>query len=69
MFNEEADMLTPNYHAVGPDENVPAIDAVLNHRLREGIGESIVLANMHSNLHLRQKRTVPIWEGMTSSTT
>lgn len=42
MFNEEADMLTPNYHAVGPDENVPAIDAVLNHRLREGIGESLM---------------------------
>lgn len=42
MFNEEADMLTPNYHAVGPDENVPAIDAVLNHRLREGIGEALL---------------------------
>lgn len=53
MFNEEADMLTPNYQAVGPDENLPAIDAVLNHRLRAGIGEAlIVLASIHSNLHL-----------------
>lgn len=41
MFNDEADMLTPNYHAVGPDENVAAIDAVLNHRLRETIGGAI----------------------------
>lgn len=48
MFNEEADMLTPNYQAVGPDENVPAIDAVLNHRLRAGIGEALILlASIH----------------------
>lgn len=40
MFSEdETDMLTPNYWAVGADENVPAIDAVLNHRLKEDISE------------------------------
>lgn len=36
MFSEdEMDMMTPNYWAVGADENVPAIDAVLNHRLKD----------------------------------
>lgn len=39
MFNEEADIMTPNHWPTGPDENVPAIDAVLNHRLRETDGE------------------------------
>lgn len=38
MFSEdETDMMTPNYWAVGADENVPAIDAVLNHRLKDDI--------------------------------
>lgn len=39
MFNEEADELTPSYWAAEPDENVLAIDAVLNHRLRDDVGE------------------------------
>ena len=38
-FNDELETLTPNYWPTGPDENVPAIDAVLNHRLREDISE------------------------------
>ena len=38
MFNEEADIITPNHWPTGPDENVPAIDAVLNHRLKETVG-------------------------------
>lgn len=42
MFNEdEAEMLTPNYWAVGADENVPAIDAVLNHRLKVGVSKDL----------------------------
>ena len=36
MFEEdEADMLTPNYWVTGQEENVPAIDNILNHRPRE----------------------------------
>ena len=35
MFDDEADMVPQGYWTVGPEENVPAIDAVLNHRLRE----------------------------------
>lgn len=35
MFDEEEDMLTPNYWPTGQDENMPAIDVVLDHRLRE----------------------------------
>ena len=35
IFDDEEDMLTPNYWATGPDENMPAIDVVLDHRLRE----------------------------------
>lgn len=33
---EDPDMLTPNYWTTVPDENIQAIDLVLNHRLREG---------------------------------
>lgn len=36
MFSEEdSEMLTPNYWPAGVDESVPAIDAVLNHRMKE----------------------------------
>ncbi|KAK5153791.1 hypothetical protein LTR04_006141, partial [Oleoguttula sp. CCFEE 6159] len=34
---DESEMLTPNYWAAGADDDTPAIDAVLNHRLKEGI--------------------------------
>lgn len=38
MFSEdETDMMTPNYWAAGAEENVPAIDAVLNHRLKDDL--------------------------------
>ena len=33
MFDDETDMV-PQSNWTGPEENVPAIDAVLNHRLR-----------------------------------
>lgn len=35
IFDDDEDMLTPNYWPTGPDENLPAIDIVLDHRLRE----------------------------------
>lgn len=35
MFDDEADMMPQNNWDVSPEENVPAIDAVLNHRLRD----------------------------------
>lgn len=41
IFNDDEDMLTPNYWPTGPDENLPAIDVVLDHRLREDSSESI----------------------------
>ena len=34
-FEDEDNILTPGYWATAQDEDVPAIDAVLNHRLRE----------------------------------
>lgn len=37
MFEEdESEMMTPNYWLTGQDDGTPAIDMVLNHRLREG---------------------------------
>ena len=40
FIEDEPENLTPNYWAAGGDDDVPAIDAVLNHRLRDGISES-----------------------------
>ena len=34
MFDDEADMVPQEHWAASPEETVPAIDAVLNHRLR-----------------------------------
>ena len=42
MFEDEANMVTDNYWAYWPDETLPAIDSVLNHRLREGTADDIV---------------------------
>lgn len=42
MFEDESNMITDNYWANWPDENLPAIDAVLDHRLREGTSDDIV---------------------------
>ena len=39
-FNEdEGEELTPDNQAVNPNVNIPTIDVILNHRLREGVGE------------------------------
>ena len=35
MFDDEDDMVPQSSRQAGPEENSPAIDAVLNHRLRE----------------------------------
>ena len=35
MFDDEADMVPQSYWTTTAEDNVPAIDAVLNHRLRE----------------------------------
>ena len=48
MFSEdETDMLTTNYWATGADENVPAIDAVLNHRLKDDISKWRTIESGH----------------------
>jgi chromodomain-helicase-DNA-binding protein 1 len=40
IFEEEADMLTPNYWVSGDAEDLsPGIDVVLNHRLKDGAGK------------------------------
>ena len=38
MFEDEDEIITPAYWATGQDENIPAIDAILNHRLRDDTG-------------------------------
>ena len=40
MFDDEADMI-PQAWAAGAEDDVPAIDVVLNHRLREGTSEDL----------------------------
>ena len=41
MFDQdESEMLTPNYWPAGQEDNTPAIDIVLNHRLKQGITET-----------------------------
>ena len=41
MFEEDdPEMLTPNYWATTAEDNTLAIDAILNHRLREGISNA-----------------------------
>lgn len=38
IFEDEEDTVTAAYWANGPEDDTPAIDAVLQHRLREGTG-------------------------------
>ena len=45
MFQEEEDT-TPNYWASAADVEVPAIDAVLNHRLREDTSKQSFLVHL-----------------------
>lgn len=42
MFDDESDMM-PQNHWVGPEEDVQAIDAVLNHRLRDDISMPVTI--------------------------
>lgn len=45
-FNEDEDeQLTPDNQAANSNVNTPMIDVILNHRLREGVGE-LDLVNM-----------------------
>ena len=37
---EDTDMLTPNHWVTIAEDNTPAIDAILNHRLKEGTSRS-----------------------------
>jgi chromodomain-helicase-DNA-binding protein 1 len=57
-FSEDEAMLTPNYSATGPAENVPAIDIVLNHRLKDETGWSFVCCqcDAESDLKYRHNR-------------
>ena len=41
IFEDESNAVTDNYWAHWPDENLPAIDAILDHRLREGTSDDI----------------------------
>ena len=40
---EDTDMLTPNQWVTVAEDNRPAIDAILNHRMKEGISTSPTL--------------------------
>lgn len=37
---DDTENLTPNYYYAYEEDNSPAIDAILNHRLKEGAGTS-----------------------------
>ena len=50
IFNDDEDILTPNYWPTGPEENSPAIDVVLDHRLREDTSEYILTGLCNSKL-------------------
>ena len=65
MFEEDdAEMLTPNYWTTTADENVAAIDAILNHRIRQDI--SIIFSSIISECSdSLQTRTSTILEGTT----
>lgn len=42
MFEEEeSEMMTPSYYANGVDDNLPVIDVVLKHRVKEDHGRNI----------------------------
>lgn len=58
MFDDEADMLPQSYWSTGPEENVPAIDAVLNHHLREDTSQSQNRVIMGSDTELSTGKEV-----------
>ena len=61
MFDDEDDMVPQSYWPAGPEENTPAIDAVLNHRLREDTSQlhDKVLLRSETNLCLGKEVTDP----------
>lgn len=65
---EDPDMLTPNYWTTVPDENIQAIDLVLNHRLREGTSK-VIDCTSWSVTNLVKAKTSLTRGGMTSNIT
>ena len=61
MFDDEADMVPQEYWAAGPEETVPAIDAVLNHRLRNDTSQRFdgEVAGSETNLPTGKEITDP----------
>ena len=59
MFDDEADMVPQEYWTAGPEENVPAIDAVLNHKLREDTSQR------HARLVVGSETNMPIGKEVT----
>ena len=61
MFDDESDMLPQSYYA-GPEENVQAIDAVLNHRKRNEIGTAGNSRQWNFRLTFYRQRLYGLWE-------
>ena len=62
MFDDEADMVPQQeYWVAGPEETVPAIDAVLNHRLRNDTSQRFdgEVAGSETNLPTGKEITDP----------
>ena len=61
MFDDEADMVPQEYWTAGPEETVQAIDAVLNHRLRNDISQQSdgEAAQSETNLPIGKEITDP----------
>lgn len=68
MFDDEADMVPQSYWTAGPEENVPAIDAVLNHRLREDTSQFYDRVMLDQILSCSQVKKSPTLEEMISNT-
>ena len=59
MFEEDdTEMLTPNYWATTTDDNILAIDAILNHRLRQDISTSFVPKTFESSNNRQTKISI-----------
>ena len=58
MFDDEADMVEQTNWPTAPEEDLPAIDAVLNHRLREDTSESETLLELRAETDFRADKDV-----------